>query len=92
MRSVDLGIDMIVGTTTVIHMEYSAMAAGDMDSLDTIIDCHKLEVHCHILARVHHHKVLDYTNRTCFRKIKRQLLKFGVCIFYVLFLDRLKAK
>jgi len=34
------GIDIIVGTITVIHMEYSAMAAGDMDSLDTIINCH----------------------------------------------------
>lgn len=76
------GIDIIVGTTTVIHMEYSAMAAGDMDSLDTIIDCHTQEVHCHILARVHHHKVVDYKNRTCFRKIKKAAFEVW-CMYFL---------
>jgi len=40
MDSVGLGIVIIVGTITVIHMEYFTMAAGYMDSLGTIIDCH----------------------------------------------------
>lgn len=78
MDSVGLGIVIIVGTITVIHMEYFTMAAGYMDSLGTIIDCHTQEVHLHILARVRHHKVPDYMSRTCLN-IKKQLEVWCQC-------------